>query len=188
MLAIIPFLVLHYSGFVQEDPPSRLPIDVPKKALVGFEAEGTGREFVPILKRLLSPDPLDFRNSQPSKIEVKTPFGSINLSIDDLAPLLEEVRYLHLVTYSGGAKEDPFKAQEKRLGDLGMKRVVLAPGSDGPLIMRKTGRSEQYGIVAKNKGNIIVLRTEGGPNLGDFGQVVYETLAKLIQQHPPRKH
>jgi len=166
----------------QDDPPSKLPIDVPKGALISFEAEGAGKDFVPIIKRLLSDDPTDLRSHPTQRVSVKTPLGNIDLSIDDLAPLLEQVHQLHIVIYSGGAIEEPFKSQEKRLSDAGMKKVTLVPGTNGPLIMRKEGSHEQYGIVVRAKGMITVLRTEGGPNLGDISRVAYETLAQLVQQ------
>ncbi|MDR3688807.1 MAG: hypothetical protein P4L46_05450 [Fimbriimonas sp.] len=167
---------------VQDEGPSKLPIDTPKGATISFEAEGAGKDFIPILKRLLSDDPTDFRSHSNPKVSVKTPLGDLDLSIDDLAPLIEQVHDLHVVIYSGGASEDPFGSQERRLSDAGLKRLTLVPGDNGPLIMRKEGKAEEYGIVLKSKGTITVLRTEGGPNLGDIGKVAYETLARLVQQ------
>ena len=171
----------------QDDPPSKLPIDVPKGAMVTFEAEGAGKDFIPIIKRLLADDPTDLKAPPAQKVSVKTPLGDVDLSIDDLTPLIEQVHHLHVVIYSGGAAEDPFKSQEKRLTDAGMKKVTLVPGSNGPLIMRLEGKTEQYGIVVRAKGLVTVLRTEGGPNLGDIGRVAYQTLAQLIQQSAKEK-
>ncbi len=163
----------------QDDPPSRLPIEVPKHADISFEADGEGKDFVPIIKRYLASE-----GSEPAqqKVSVSTPFGNIDLSIDDLKPLIKQIHHLHIVVYTGGGKEDPFKVQEKHLQDAGLKKVVMAPGSDGPLVMRKSSGSEQYGIVTRMKGSVVVLRSEGGPNLGDFGRIAYQTLAQLVQQ------
>ena len=169
----------------QDDPPSKLPIIVPKHVDISFEADGDGKDFVPIIKRYLASE-----GSEPSqqKVSVSTPFGKIDLSLDDLKPLIKQIHHLHIVVYSGGGKEDPFKAQEKHLQDAGLKKVVMAPGSDGPLVMRKSTGSEQYGIVTRMKGSVVVLRSEGGPNLGDFGRIAYQTLAQLVQQSAAAKH
>ena len=181
--------VMAVSGLAiaQEDEPSRLPIDLPKGASVSFEAEGEGKDFVPIIKRYLISESDDPRSKASPQVKIKTPLGDMNLTLDDLKPIISQVRYLHVVVYSGATSVDPFEMQEQRLKSLGMKKVLRAPGGDGPLVMKKDRGSEQYGIVVKSSGSIVVLRTDGGPKLGDFGQLAYQALAQLFQKPAKKK-
>jgi len=184
---ILIALAITASALAQNDGPSHLPIDLPKGANISFEAEGEGKEFVPMIKRYLvaqSDDPTD--KSGP-KVKFKTPLGDMNLTLDDLKPIISQVRYLHVVVYSGAKTVDPFEMQEQRLKSVGMKKVLKAPGGDGPLVMKRDHGPEQYGIVAKSNGSIVVLRTDGGPKLGDFGQLAYQALAQLFQQSSKKK-
>jgi hypothetical protein len=116
------------------------------------------------------------------KVTIKTPMGSVDLKVDDLEPLLEKIHWLHLVSYNAVGSEDPFPRYEKQFSKLGLQRVAFVPGANGVLITRHNGKFDTYGIVARQKDNLVILRTEGAPGLGDFGKVIFESLSRAVQQ------
>jgi len=166
----------------QQPKPLKLPIDVPKEASVNFEAEGTGKSFISTIKQFLMANPVDPSGTATDKIPVKTPLGNFDMRVDDLAPLLDNVHSLHLVSYTALPNEDPFKHYEKEFTADGLTKVTSTPGANGVLIMRHSGKTDQFGIVTRQKENVLVLRTDGAPGLGDFGKVLFEALSHAIQQ------
>ncbi len=158
-----------------------LPIDVPKEASINFEAEGEGKQFLGSIKHLLSGNMTDPTAPPQDKITVKTSVGDIDLRVEDLAPLLDKFHQLHVVCYTLQPHEDPFAHFEKRFTADGLQKVASVPGANGVLIMRHRGKYDCYGIVARQKDSVIVLRTEGAPGLGDFGKVIFESLTHAIQ-------
>lgn len=182
--SLLPVLALVLAVAVangQDGPPSKLPIDVPKAASVNFEAQGSGREILTTVKHMLSGDMFD-PTAAVDKITIKTGAGNLDLKLDDLKPLLDKIHALHVVSYEALPNEDPFKHFEKRFVDLGLKRVILVPGADGLLIMRQIEATDQYAIVLRQKGNVLVLRSDGAPGLGDFGRVLFESLSRAVLQ------
>lgn len=171
-----------------QDAPSKLPIEVPKSASVDMEAEGPGKEFLTTLKHLMAGNPADPEAPAMDKIPIKTPLGNIDLKLSDLAPLLEKIHMLHLVTYSAVKGEDPFKWHEKQFTAAGLKRVAYMPGDNGILITRNNAKFDSYGIVCRQKDVVVVLRTEGAPGLGDLGKVIFEAISRAAQDATAKKH
>jgi len=164
-----------------QEPSHALPIDVPKDASINFEAEGAGKQFLGTIKHLMSGNMVDPTAPPQDKVTIKTSLGDIDLKIDDLEPLLEKFHQLHVVSYTLRPNEDPFTHFEKRFTADGLQKVTSVPGANGVLIMRHRGKYDCYGIVARQKDSVIVLRTEGAPGLGDFGKVIFESLTHAIQ-------
>jgi hypothetical protein len=189
MLSLSLCLVMTSGVFGLQLPKAhKLPIDLPQGASVSFEAEGTGKEFVKTVKQFMKMNDVDPSAPPMDKIPVKTPLGNYDIKIDDLAPLLNNVHFMHIVSYEALPNDDPFKHQEKLFAAEGLKRIAFVPGDKGVLIMRHNGATDQYGIVVKQKENIVILRTDGAPGLGDFGKVLFEGISHAIQQAANEKH
>jgi hypothetical protein len=185
MLRSIAFASLLLSGSLYgaygQEQSRGLPIDIPKEAPINFEAEGQGKQFLGNIKHLLSGNTFDPTAPTQEFLTIKTPLGDINLKFDDLEPILEKFHQLHVVCYTLQPKEEPFSHFEKQFAEDGMQKVASAPGANGVLIMRHRGKYDCYGVVARQKDSVIVLRTEGAPGLGDLGKVIFESLAHTIQ-------
>jgi len=149
---------------------------------VNFEAEGSGKEMFATVKQLLNGNMSDPTLPSYDKVTIKTSMGNIDLRVEDLAPLLEKVRRLHFVSYNAVPNEDPFKRYEKQFVAAGLQRIAYVPGASGVLITRHIGKVDSYGIVVRQKDNIVVLRTEGAPGLGDIGKPLFEALSRAVQQ------
>ena len=186
VLGSICLLTFRVAG--AQDAPSKLPIEVPKSASIDMEAEGPGKEFLATLKHLMAGNPADPEAPAMDKIPIKTPLGNIDLKLSDLAPLLEKIHMLHLVTYSAVKGEDPFKWHEKQFTAAGLKRVAYMPGDNGILITRNIAKYDSYGIVCRQKDVVVVLRTEGAPGLGDLGKVIFEAISRAAQDAAAKKH
>lgn len=175
-------MLLATSTFAGQEPPSKLPIELPKGASANFEAEGAGKQFLTTVKLLMTGGLADPSASPTDKLTIKTGLGNVDLKIEDLAPLLDKIHQLHIVSYTVLKNEDPFKLHEKQFTAAGLKRVAFVPGANGVLITRDIGTSDRYGIVVRQKDNVVVLRTDGAPGLGDFGKVIFEALSRAVQQ------
>jgi hypothetical protein len=161
---------------------SKLPIYVPKHAVVGFEAEGTGKQILKTVRALLNGDMTDPTAPSVDKITIKTGLGNVDLRLEDLAPIFEKINQLHVVSYTALPNEDPFSHYEKQFVSAGMSRVTLIPGSEGALIMRSNGSPDQYALVVRQKENIVVLRSEGSPDIRSIGRALFEALSRAIQE------
>ena len=170
-----------------QEEPSKLPIEVPKSASVTFEAEGAGKEFLTTIEHLLAGNVADPTAPPADKITIKTSLGEFDLKVKDLEPLLDKIHWLHLVSYTANPHEDPFKYHEKQFLASGLKRIAYVPGSNGVLVCRHNGDLDCYGVVARQKDTVVVLRTEGAPGLGDLGKVIFETLSKSVSQAVAKK-
>jgi len=187
LVLILATVLMPVVASAQDEPPSKLPIDVPKEAFVTYEVDGPGKKLLPAIKQLTSGQLSDPTAPPVDKISVKTPIGDVTLTLKDLEPILASIHYLHVVTYKALPSDDPFKQQERFFSQAGLQKIVSVPGSDGVLIMRHQGKTEQYGVVVRTKGLVVILRSEGGPGLGAFGQIAYETLARLVARAAPHK-
>jgi len=176
------------SALAAQEPPVKLPIEVPRQASVNFEAEGSGKQFLSTVKHLMSGDIADPTAPPADKVTIKTQYGNVDVKLDDLKPLLEKIHSLHIVSYTAVPNEDPFKHHEKQFSAAGLERVAFVPGPNGVLIMRHVGQSDRYGIVVRQKENVVVLRTDGAPGLGDFGRVLFEGLSRAVQQAVAARH
>lgn len=172
----------------RQDEPSKLPIDVPKRAEVSFEAEGNGKQIFKTVTRLLNGNMSDPTAPSPVKLTIKTGLGNFDLDADDLGPIFEKINELHIVSYRALPDEDPFKHYERQFGEAGMSRVAFAPGEDGALIMRRNGPADQYGIVVRQKQNVLVLRSEGSPDIRSVGRALFEALSHAVQKAVKEKH
>lgn len=158
-----------------------LPIVVPKGADVTFEASGEGKDIFKMLKQALNGNMTDPSAPSKDKLTVKTGAGNIDIKLDDLQPLLRHVHSMHAVVYATLPGDDPFARFEAQFKRDGMGKVLQRNGPHGLLIMRKTEKTDMYGIVVPEKDSVAVLRTAGAPGLGDFGQFLYEALSRAIQ-------
>jgi hypothetical protein len=171
-----------------QDEPSKLPIDVPKHAVVSFEAEGTGKQIFTTVRRLLNGDLQDPTAPSMDKITINTGLGNIDLHVEDMEPVFDKIHQLHIVSYTALPNEDPFKHYEHQFTDAGLKRVALVPGQEGALIMRQNGPTDMYGVVLRHKDNILVLRSDGSPDIRAIGRTLFESLSKAVQQAVKDKH
>jgi len=172
----------------RQEPPIKLPIDLPKDASVNFEAEGAGKQILTSVKHMLAGNMTDPTAPPADKLSVKTPMGNVDIKIDDLAPLIEKIHALHVVSYTAIPNVDPFKFHERQFAADGLKRVAFTPGANGVLIMRQSAKTDRFGIVMRQKDSVLVLRSDGAPGLGDIAKALFEALSRAVQQAVNTKH
>jgi hypothetical protein len=165
-----------------QDRPTQLPIDLPKDAQVNFEVDAPASELVPFIALLLSGQAADPTSAGPKTIEVKTGLGTINIDTKDLADLLRPIKELHLVSYTGAAKDSAIAHYEQEFSERGMRRVASVGGSSSVLVMRENGSSGRYLAVMEQGKRVTVVRTDGMPDLGTLGQFAIEKLAEAGQR------
>ena len=116
------------------------------------------------------------------KITIKTGLGDVDLRLEDLKPVFDKISQLHVVSYLAVPNEDPFNHYEKQFTKAGLSRVALIPGNQGALVMRRNGSPDQYGLVVRQKQDILVLRSEGSPDIRSIGRSLFEALSRAVQE------
>jgi hypothetical protein len=165
-----------------QEQPSKLPIDVPERAVIGFEAEGSGKQILKTIRVLLNGNMADPTAPSIDKITLKTGLGDVDLRLEDLKPVFDKISQLHVVSYLAVPNEDPFNRYEKQFTKAGLSRVALIPGNQGALVMRRNGSPDQYALVVRQKQDILVLRSEGSPDIRSIGRSLFEALSRAVQE------